>query len=375
MATIGRLFYTRDKGIYISELCPLLSFFEINWPHFMNQTTVIYGSPNTGKSTIIEAILYELKDYIPNIVVISPTDGANRNYSRRVPAGCIHKRVTEKLLTGIIKRQELSMEIYGMVNDVNNLRNIFEKIENKQEWIPMISQISDGVAKSIYRLNNSNCDHPTKIEETMKIKETADDYWIKLFKMAIRKHNWKGVKLERKEKIIIHFLDFNPHMILIMDDVSSEVKNAKIKNVLLKSFTNVRHLGISLILALHNDTNIPPDVRKNAFTSIFTDEENAMAFFDRRGSAGVSKNKQKLAMDISKKLFERKKGAGPNYRKLVYTSESLYVRDDNYMNFQYAYVNTYIDNDFKVGSKSLWELSEKSKKELDDDDIFSSINF
>ncbi len=369
-----RNFHVQDKRIRISELCPYLQFFEIIWPHFMNQTTVIYGSPKTGKSTIIEAILYVLKDYIPNIVVISPTDSSNKRYSRRVPAGQIHKKVTEKLLTNIIKRQELAMEIYGMVNDVDNLRNIFEKIENKHEWIPIIRLISNEVVQGTHRLSNSNCDHPTKIEEALKIKETADTFWIKLFKMAIRKNNWKGVKLERKDKIIIYFLDFNPYMILIMDDVSSEVKNAKIKNVLLKSFTNVRHLGISLILALHNDTNVPPDVRQNAFTSIFTDEEGAATFFDRRGSAGVSKNKQKLALDIAKNLFKRK-GSSPNHRKLVYTAESLYVGDNNYSNFHYAYVNTYMDDNFKVGSKGLWELSEKAKKELDDDDIFSSMNF
>ena len=366
--------HAQDKRIKISDDCPFLQFFEIVWPHFMNQTTVIYGSPNTGKSTIIEAILYVLKDYVPNIIVISPTDGSARRYSRRVPAGQIHKKVTEKLLTGIIKRQEKAMEIYGKVNDVDNLRSLFEKIENKQRWASMYHYISNEVTKSMYRLNQCNYDHPTKIELAAKIKETTDDSWIKLFKMAIKAHNWKDVKLERKYKIIIYFLDFNPHMILIMDDVSSEVKNAKIKNVLLKSFTNIRHLGISLILALHNDTNIPPDVRQNAFTSIFTDEENASAFFERRGSAGMSKNKKKMGLDIAKELFKRK-GSSPNYRKLVYTAESLHVGDNNYSNFHYAYVTTYADNDFKVGSDSLWKLSEESKKELDDDDIFSSMNF
>ena len=41
MSTYSRSFYAQDKRIKISDLCPFLQFFEIEWPHFMTITTVI----------------------------------------------------------------------------------------------------------------------------------------------------------------------------------------------------------------------------------------------------------------------------------------------------------------------------------------------
>jgi len=76
---------SRSKSIYISENYAKLPFFDI-YPHrFLNQTTVIYGAPETGKSTIIKAILHSLKDIIPVVLIISPTDSANSAYGEKVP--------------------------------------------------------------------------------------------------------------------------------------------------------------------------------------------------------------------------------------------------------------------------------------------------
>lgn len=366
--------YSQDKKIYLNEKCPSLPFFEIEMEHFLNKTTVIYGAPKSGKSTIIEAILYEMKNYIPNIIVISPTDSATAKYSRRVPMGCIHKNITENLLINIIKRQETRMKIYKIVNDINNLNKLFNKVGNSLKEVNLIKYINKHRLGSIYRIENSKMEYPVQLEEKRKVKESADDYLREAYKMAIRRYNWSDIKLTKFEKLIIHYLDHNPFMILIMDDVSSQIKNKKIKDLLLTSFTTVRHLGLTVLIALHNDSNILPELRNNAFVSIFTDEENANIFFDRK-SGGISKEKRDTAKNIADVLFRSDK-TRTNFKKLVYTKEKIRTGDEEWSQFHYAYVNNYDEIDFKTGSEYLWKLCQESSIKIEDDDeIFANMTF
>ena len=51
--------------------------------------SVFYGGSGNGKSSLIVDCLYKLKDIIPVILIVSPTESQNQTYRDIVPAECI----------------------------------------------------------------------------------------------------------------------------------------------------------------------------------------------------------------------------------------------------------------------------------------------
>lgn len=364
---------SRNKNIFISEDCPALPFFEIELDHFFNKTTVIYGKPKTGKSFIITAVLYELKTYIPNIIVICPTDSSSQAYSRRVPKGCIHERLTAPLLQAIIKRQKIEMKRHGIVNDMKNLKSLFDKLRKDVGEQQIYDTILQGRLNSMYTIDNMNTDYAHKLELRSKIKITANEQLTILYKMAIARYDWSNHKLSKIEDLIITYLNHNPYLILIMDDVTAQMKDKTIKELLITVFTNVRWLGVSVVIALHGDTSIIPLLRTTAFTSIFTDDQNATLFF-KKESIGATKEKKDIVKTIINVIFKKDR-TRYNFKKLVFTSETLPTETGDGSQFHYAHVQSYEEDDFKVGSKQLWQLCNAAAIKLEDDDeIFANMS-
>ena len=71
-----------------------------------NSILVLLGKRNTGKSFLVRDILWHHQD-MPVATVISPTEAANRFYSKLVPSLFIHDKVTPELLAGVVKRQRM----------------------------------------------------------------------------------------------------------------------------------------------------------------------------------------------------------------------------------------------------------------------------
>ncbi len=364
---------SRNKNICISDDCPALPFFEIELDHFFNKTTVLYGKPKTGKTFIITAILYELRAYIPNIIVICPTDSSSRAYSRRVPKGCIHERLTAPLLEAIIKRQKLVMKRHTVVNDMKNLKSLFDKLHKDVGEQQIYDTILQGRLNSMYTIENMAIDYAHKLELRSKIKITANEQLIILYKMAIARYNWSGTKLSKIEQLTITYLNHNPYLILIMDDVTAQMRDKTIKELLITLFTNIRWLGISLVVALHGDVSIIPILRTTTFTSIFTDDQNATLFF-KKESIGTTKEKKAMVQNIINVMFKKDRNRY-NFKKLVFTSETLLTENGEGSQFHYAHVQSYEEDDFKVGSKQLWKLCDAAAIKIEDDDeIFANMS-
>ena len=366
----------KGKNIKIDSVrCPSLPFFEMAEEHFFNKTTVIYGAPRTGKSTIIDNILYILKDHIPNVVAISPTDAANSAYSKRIPAACVHTKLTLELLTNVVKRQEDRMKIYEYVNKMKNLRALFDKIPDglfKNKRLRFINGVRTKTLGRINAIETSRVmDYPSKQEAIRNVKQTREEIIKMTYKDSIQKFDWSLTSLSKKDKRFIKHLDHNPFMILVIDDCSSQMKNKKFKPILLDMFSLVRHLGLTILLALHNDSNILPELRNIAFVSIFADEENSTMFF---GRGAMSPEKKATAKEISRELFKMDVNSSiRNWKKFVYTKENLRTGIDQWSHFHYAHAD--IHDHFRVGSENLWKLCEESTSQIDDDSIFESLNY
>ena len=363
--------YTKDKSIHISDKYDKLPFFEVYPLRFFNQTTVIYGAPKTGKSTIIDAILYVLRNYIPGIVVISPTDSTTCAYSKRVPPGCVHSQITKELLEKIIARQRKNMKIHEIVNNIEYLEKLFTKI-NVDKTLKILEQNYIRIAKEhITKIKQSNAEFPVIKSNVENIKRTRNDNLIHIYKLGIRNGVKYESELNKREKCIVRYLDHNPYLFLIMDDCASQLRKLSKAPELLELFTTVRHLGLTIVVAAHNDTNLDPQIRNNSLNSIFTDEESVGVFFGRStGTSGLTKEKKNKAKNIAGVLF-RAEGGYKNHKKLVFTKERLKTGVSQWSQFHYAYVN--LHDKFIVGSPHLWNLCETSADQEAESLLFDSL--
>ena len=68
-------------------------------PH-LHKTTLVFGSSGSGKTTIMEEILYLLKNHIPNYLVICSIT-TSQPYLKKLPAMCVKEDFTKELLQAI----------------------------------------------------------------------------------------------------------------------------------------------------------------------------------------------------------------------------------------------------------------------------------
>ncbi len=57
--------------------------------NIMSRMSLFIGGSSSGKSCIMTDSLYKLKELIPNVLVISPTESQNQTYCKFIPAECI----------------------------------------------------------------------------------------------------------------------------------------------------------------------------------------------------------------------------------------------------------------------------------------------
>ena len=87
-----------------------------------DQTVVLIGKRNTGKSYLVQDVMYNHMD-LPVGTVVSPTETLNPFFSEFVPPLFIHEDVSAGLLQNVLKRQELvrnsikrQTSLYGACN-------------------------------------------------------------------------------------------------------------------------------------------------------------------------------------------------------------------------------------------------------------------
>jgi hypothetical protein len=330
--------------------------------NFLDKTTLIYGGTFSGKTTIIEEILYLVKDYIPNYLVIA-NENSMKAYKNKVPMKCIKKDLSKKKLQQIWERQACITQLYETANDIKVLEALFKRIIDR-ETSAMINAVQKRANECIQVIESkSDIDYAQKKSQKTAIEELRIKKIKDLYKNAIRSNADKLVKapLSDHEKVALEYIDLNPRLMIIIDDCTdkfgmwwSYFKKSEV-NPFKSIFFEGRHNYITLVFAAHDDKNVDTELRKNSRTTIYTTSQALMASIDKK-SNGYTPKEKKMAEKLATKIFGDEKAVIKTHQKLCYVREDLHP-------FRYTIANLYPD--FQLGCEPLWDLTKKMPKRTD----------
>lgn len=277
--------------------------------HVLNRTTVLYGPSKTGKTVITKHILNMLQGEIDQVVLISPTEQSNRAYEEFIPAPLIHYKCDMPLLHHIMKRQEMLTSLYTKVNEISSLKALYARLPQKQqqEGGALLSQLKDKYMSALATSDKHN-------ELTLSYHKVVSVLYKQMILVYIP-YLWRErATLTLEEQYTLKYLQLNPRILVIFDDCAAEFKPFLKKDIFRQFFYQNRHNNITVVFCCQDDTDLPANLRKNVFMSIFTESVVCKSNFDR-SSNNFPRSVKQMVDEIIPLVFKQ-------HRKLVY------IRDD-----------------------------------------------
>ena len=329
---------------------------------FIDRTTVIYGPSKTGKTVIVKNIMKQTHGHIEQILVVAPTEPSNRSYDGFVDPSLIHyrmylpspedKRDTEqkaalRFLETVYKRQEMMAAIYTRANRPETLSALYGRLgnSNRKSGDDYIASLERKRRRSVNNVRRQYARDPGRCEAHVK---EVDDQFKKMLVLVYKKfltpnveRLWKGKDLSEDERYTLYYLHFNPRLLLIFDDSAAQLKPFFNKEIFRKLFYQNRHSYITVVICCQDDTDLPTNLRKNAFISIFTEPIVCVSNFERPSNKFPKTTKAYISDIISDVYI--------GYRKLAY------IREDDKRQHFYHLTCTY-PSTFMFGSDALVEL-------------------
>lgn len=346
-----------DRALTLSDRTKL-HWFPKTHKHYLNKTTVIYGRTRSGKSTIIEEIMHLCKNHIPTIFVIAPTNSSNNAYTNKVPGQFIRRELDVVWLDKLLRRQINSAGIYHNANKLEVLKMIFDRVAESPA-ISLEASIIQKAKNSMNYVDKSSMEFATKKNQKAQISNEQDIMLRKLYKTTIR---FNKVELEqcrelsKAERGAMSFLDFNPNLMLILDDCASKFKKLYKKSSAIKEiFYEGRHYFFTLIISSQDDKEVDSELRKNTSVSVFTTAQAATSNFER-ASNGYPKHEKIRAKACTETVFKQDQNDVIHHQKLVYMQGDADP-------FRYTIADVY--DEFRMGSTPMWELSDRLKSKKD----------
>lgn len=328
-----------------------LAELDFTYRRFLDKLTMLYGESGSGKSYAIVDILYQLKPHIDQIVIFSPTDRQNHTYDKGIaPLPFIHYTITPKLLSNLWERQEALVNVYTRASNENILSALYKKCPNRKTADRTIERVNDKLceyAREIARNANDFEAAKTKCEPMIaECKKLIIMIWRQT--IGANRDRLGRMKLTKEERYSLDYLDLNPRLVVVFDDCTDLLKKYKTHEVIQKLFYQGRHSMVTTLIACHTDKAIDAELRKNAFTSIFTSQKTAHAFFTRP-SNDFDKAEQRAADELCKIAFSPLAG----HQKLAF------VRAEN----KYYRFTSKSHPGFRFGSPAIWDYCDKIKAE------------
>ena len=334
---------------------------------YLDKTTLIFGGSGSGKTTIIEEILFLCSKHIPNYIVVAPrtSDKAYRSKFKNedIANRCIKEDLTKKKLQTIWQRQYYITQLYNTANDINVLESLFAKAPDKEIFVMIQAILKRATDKNSEIQKSSILNYAQKKSQTSNIKELCAKKIKFLYKKSIRQNKEilysKSISntLTDKEKVALEYLDINPRLMIIIDDSTEKFQSwmKLFKKGEVNPFESIFYKGrwnyITLLFAAHDDKIIVPELRKNARITYYTTSQALVASLNKAQS-GFTTQEKKFAQRCAEVLFNEEDGIR-TWQKLCY------VREDS---SPWRYIISNIYQDFNIGCNYLDNLVIKMPK-------------
>jgi hypothetical protein len=330
---------------------------------FVDRTVAIYGPSKTGKTVITKHIMKAVNGHIEQIIIVAPSEPSNRSYEGVVDPPFIHYRLyladpanpkkddgakgALRFLEAVWKRQEMMAAIYTRANNAEILAQLYGRLpkEVRAEGLRHIEVINAKRGRVIERVRKQFAAEPGRREEKVKeVNEKFKKMLVLLYKKYIAplyEELWESDDLSEDERYSLYYLTFNPRLLLIFDDCAAQLKPFFNKDIFRLLFYQNRHSYITVVLCCQDDTDLPTNLRKNAFLSFFTEPIVCMSNFERASNKFPKPTKQYIA-EIVGDVFK-------GHRKMAYIRED--DRRQHFYHVQFPYPKP-----FRFGSSASHEL-------------------
>ena len=304
----------------------------------MDKTTVLYGPSKSGKTVIVKNILRELQGKIDQVLVLSPTEPSNKSYEGYVPDVMIHSSMrkdggdpkkkenevakAENWLRDIYERQEMLAEVYKQSCNVQVLQKLYQKAakgllakKDKEAYDSAIKQMVVSRERAMAAIGRRGYSEGMRVAKESEVDDKFRELLVTFYKQVLGRHGGPLFKqrLTDEEKLCLRYVELNPRLLLIFDDCAAELKPFFLKELFRKLFYQNRHSYITVVISCQDDTDLPANLRKNAFVSIFTNPKTCASNFNR-GSNNFSKEEKGRVERIAGHVFQ-------GHRKLAYIRE------------------------------------------------------
>ena len=319
----------------------------------LDSVVLLYGARNTGKTTAVFEIMYQVKDLVDEVYVISQSAEANNQFAGYIPDNAIKTDIGTNWMESLIKRQKAKAHrMRKYVSNPEILESLFTKCardHEKQAKLNFIHKTDDYIARVKQSYSNN---YEMQMYETNKLEKSKTKRIDMLYKSTIKK-NLQMLKNKESltvgERTAVDHFNMNPHIMLIFDDCASAMKEWTRKNPgIIEAIYNGRHYFMTVIITAQADTTIDNKIRSNFTLVIYTDPGTAENNFNREHKADKKRGSKCIAG------IWRKTNSKANFKKLIY----LAAPSDG---DPFRYCIVHIHNDFKVGSEAFWKMSKATE--------------
>jgi hypothetical protein len=331
---------------------------------FIDRTVAIYGPSGTGKTVITKHIMQAVQGHIEQVIVVAPSEPSNRSYAGTVDPPFIHYRMfladptnpkkddgprgALRFLEAIWKRQEMMAAIYTRANNPDVLARLYARISSsaRRAGSDIIESVNEKRARVVDRVRKQHAEDSGRCEERIKdVNSKFKKMLVLIYKKFITpeyEELWARSDLSEDERYSLAYIAFNPRLLLIFDDCAAQLKPFFTKDIFRLLFYQNRHSFITVIISCQDDTDLPANLRKNAYVSFFTEPVVCSSNFER-SSNKFGKPARAYIADIAPDIFR-------GNRKLAYIRED--ERRQHFYHFECPYPKP-----FRFGSDALHELT------------------
>lgn len=329
---------------------------------FLDKTTLLYGPSKTGKSVWVKHIMKMLRGSIDQVIVVSPTELSNETYKGYVPGPMIHtsfegggappgsstEKQVEAFLAPIWRRQQMATSVYNLASDPRILRRLFNRLppELRQQTEAQLQALESSTNKAVRQIRRQSLNAVQAEGKTEEVEALHRRAQINFYKRAILKDYerlWRQPGLGRQERTALSNICTNPRILLIFDDCASDIKKALKSEAVRRIFYQGRHQYITTILCCQDDSDVTPELRKNAFVSVFTSQNVCTTYFGRAAN-GFSRDFKARVGEIAEAVYVQ-----GSFRRVVYLRDSA-NGDGLY------HAEAKLESKFMFGSEAFLEL-------------------